>query len=306
MSAPSTLPELPPLPARWSASNCVRCAACGSPYKPRLPLAFNIGTPTTIPGCDRCGCTTFSATIKEGEVPAAYTAEQMQDYARAAVAAALAHPTPPLRQEACDAAASDWKPGTWFQAQSVDEMQRFFQSRLPAIREAAREHGYAIGVHGSERRDFDLIAAPWRDGASDADTLARAIAIAACGITRNGAYSFEQKPLGRLATSIPICWTGRHGVVSDGHIDLSVMPAASPALAPHASQAKAGQDEQDRKDAERYRWLRDVAHPDLGEGLNVSSQQWPSWGKPYEKHHTGAGLDAAIDTAMASTHGAKP
>ena len=121
----------------------------------------------------------------------------------------------------------NYQPGEWFDATSVDLMQRFFESRLPAIREAARDHGYAIGVHGSMRRDMDLIAAPWRDGASDADTLAHAVAMAACGITRDGHYEWEKKPVGRLATCIPICWTYRSGVPSDGHIDLSVMPAVA-------------------------------------------------------------------------------
>lgn len=119
-----------------------------------------------------------------------------------------------------------YEAGTWFQAGSVDEMQAFYRARLPAIREAAREHGYAIGVHGSERRDFDLIACPWRDGASDPDTLAHAVAMAACGITREGAYDWTEKPLGRIAVSIPVCWTARRGVTNDGHIDLSVALAA--------------------------------------------------------------------------------
>lgn len=42
----------------------------------------------------------------------------------------------------------NYTPGTWFKARTVDEMQAFFNSRLPAIREAAKECGYAIGVHG--------------------------------------------------------------------------------------------------------------------------------------------------------------
>ena len=124
--------------------------------------------------------------------------------------------------------AIDYTHGEWFDATTVDLMQAFFESRLPAIREAAKEHGYAIGVHGSMRRDLDLIAAPWREGASDPDTLAHAIAMAACGITRSGAYDWEQKPAGRAATCIPICWTHRHGVSSDGHIDLSVAPVTQP------------------------------------------------------------------------------
>jgi hypothetical protein len=119
----------------------------------------------------------------------------------------------------------NYTPGEWFQAQSRDELQAFFASRLPAIREAARDQGYAIGVHGSMRRDLDLIATPWRDGAADVDMLAHAIAMAACGISRDGSYEWEAKPMGRVATSIPCCWATWHNEPGTGHIDLSVTPA---------------------------------------------------------------------------------
>jgi hypothetical protein len=119
-------------------------------------------------------------------------------------------------------------PGQWFDARSLDEMQAFYLYRLPAIREAAKEHGYAIGVHGSIRRDFDLMAMQWRADASPKDALAHAIAIAACGITREGTYPWESKPNGRFAVSLPICWTDHSNPEfgdkpSLGHIDLSVI-----------------------------------------------------------------------------------
>lgn len=119
-----------------------------------------------------------------------------------------------------------YEPGNWYHAHTIDEMQAFYLSRLSTIREAARRHGYAIGIHGSQRRDFDLIAMQWRDEASDKDVLAHAIAEAACGISRNGPYEWEQKPSGRVATSFPICWTEWHGMISAGHIDLSLIDLA--------------------------------------------------------------------------------
>lgn len=133
--------------------------------------------------------------------------------------------------KAQDGATVDYSPGSWFNAHTLDEMQAFFMSRLPSIRVAAREHGYAIGLHGSMRRDFDLMAMQWCSDASDKDALAHAIAIAACGITREGAYQWEQKPSGRFAVSIPICWTDHSNPdfknkLSLGHIDLSVIDAA--------------------------------------------------------------------------------
>ena len=125
----------------------------------------------------------------------------------------------------------EYTPGKWFKAQGLDQMQEFYRSRLPAIREAAREHGYAIGVHGSERRDFDLIAMQWREGASDRDTLAEAIQVAACGLGLNGKRQWEQKPSGRVATSMPICWTD-YQKDGAGHIDLSLITAAGAAPVP--------------------------------------------------------------------------
>ena len=122
----------------------------------------------------------------------------------------------------------EYTPGEWFKAGTIEQMQQFYLHRLPAIREAAQEHGYAIGTHGSQRRDFDLMAMQWREDASDPATLAHAIAEAACGISREGAYQWEKKPMGRIAVSIPICWTDHanpdfKGLLSVGHIDLSVI-----------------------------------------------------------------------------------
>lgn len=122
-----------------------------------------------------------------------------------------------------------YKPGEWYEAKDRDDLEAFFRSRLPAIREAAREHGYAIGLHGSMRRDLDLIAVPWREGASDKDVLAHAIAMAACGITRDGPYQWEQKPLGRFAASLSCCWPRWFNEAGAGHIDLSVVDPTRPA-----------------------------------------------------------------------------
>lgn len=41
--------------------------------------------------------------------------------------------------------------------------------------EVARQHGYALAVHGSLERDIDLIAVPWTEGATKPDSLALAL-----------------------------------------------------------------------------------------------------------------------------------
>jgi hypothetical protein len=118
-------------------------------------------------------------------------------------------------------------PFEWVDVNSIDEMEAFYRSCLDAIRVAARACGYAIGVHGSLRRDLDLIAAPWADGHADADTLARAVHRAACGLEQTD-YKWEKKPCGRIAASFPVCWTADcmgYDTPNLGHIDLSVMPS---------------------------------------------------------------------------------
>ena len=46
---------------------------------------------------------------------------------------------------------------------------------IEPLREVARRHGYAIGEHGSQRRDIDLIAVPWTEEAGEPIMLAEAI-----------------------------------------------------------------------------------------------------------------------------------
>ena len=153
----------------------------------------------------------------------------------------------------------------WHLCNTIDEMQAFYLSRLPAIREAAREHGYAIGLHGSTRRDFDLIAMPWTKTPSDKETLVRAIHWAACGLY-SASYHWTIKPVGRLATSFPICWTefpGRHDMIGPGHIDLSLMLPVDPAAFAAGAEAMrevAAQVVMDARMGERDSDLRSIIH----------------------------------------------
>lgn len=71
------------------------------------------------------------------------------------------------------------------------------------IRALAKEVGYAIGVHGSQQRDFDVIAAPWTDSAIGNHALIEHLAKGLT--TENGPahiISTERKPLGRYAATI--------------------------------------------------------------------------------------------------------
>jgi len=82
---------------------------------------------------------------------------------------------------------------------------QIYTELLPAIRDVAKQHGYAIAVHGSLRRDFDLIAVPWVDDISDEETLLFAIMDT---IKLNKSWkdhalnTLEKKPRGRTAYQI--------------------------------------------------------------------------------------------------------
>jgi len=45
----------------------------------------------------------------------------------------------------------------------------------PKLSELFRTHGYALAVHGSMGRDFDLIAVPWIEEASEPDEVVKDI-----------------------------------------------------------------------------------------------------------------------------------
>lgn len=113
----------------------------------------------------------------------------------------------------------------WRKVESQDEMTLFFVEVLPTIKSVARGHGYGIAVHGSMKRDLDLLAVPWTYYHSDKSTLAAAIHQAVCGIEMS-VYQWEEKPHGRSATMFPICfpeWPDPKP--GTGHIDLSVVKA---------------------------------------------------------------------------------
>jgi hypothetical protein len=90
---------------------------------------------------------------------------------------------------------------------------------LPAIRTAALFKGYAVAVHGTLKRDIDLIAVAWTDQASPADDLVHTIKGAVAGVLGNCITLGEptKKPHGRIAVTL----------IHPGHvgeIDLSIIP----------------------------------------------------------------------------------
>lgn len=96
-------------------------------------------------------------------------------------------------------------------------------SIVERIRAVARECGYAVGVHGSEKRDLDLIAAPWRVEAVSAqelvDRLCEEVPLRPQPTVPPMAGNPEAKPWGRLAWSLA-------GSPDHKYVDLSVAPRA--------------------------------------------------------------------------------
>lgn len=101
------------------------------------------------------------------------------------------------------------------------KVQRKFEAIIGPVREAARQCGYAIAVHGSLARDIDLVAIPWTDEAVDGEALAKVVAVAAAGTGDEwarvgGAMQRTERPHGRVVWVI--------NLVPQTYIDLSVMP----------------------------------------------------------------------------------
>lgn len=102
-----------------------------------------------------------------------------------------------------------------------------YAALYPVMAEAARSCGYALSLHGTMSRDLDVLACPWTEEATDAETVMRAVcqSIGAylveqtsnlSGTIRRNGRDPERKPHGRLAYSLHL----EGGAV----VDLSIMP----------------------------------------------------------------------------------
>lgn len=107
-----------------------------------------------------------------------------------------------------------------------------YELLIEPLREEARRLGYALGVHGTLKRDIDLIACPWTKEAVSARELAEALGAV---IERVNGVAFRHecerseyfdrgqpgsKPHGRLT------WNWHLG--RGPYVDLSVMPRTDP------------------------------------------------------------------------------
>lgn len=101
----------------------------------------------------------------------------------------------------------------------------------PLLQQVAKRHGYALAVHGSLHRDFDLVAVPWIEDASDRLTLVKALRKATRAVTwgvkqdRLKVYrdcAPTRKPHGRIAYSLHFTEQAGRGA----YLDISVLPTS--------------------------------------------------------------------------------
>jgi len=82
----------------------------------------------------------------------------------------------------------------------------------------ARDCGYALALHGSLKRDMDVVAVPWTEDATSADRLMRGLAQATGGYYRH--QQPKKNPHGRLSYALVLDNCAGDAV----YIDISVMP----------------------------------------------------------------------------------
>ena len=107
---------------------------------------------------------------------------------------------------------------------TVDQIQPnygpvYAAALYPALCSTFHQHGYALAVHGSLARDFDLIAVPWVETVSAPDDVIAALL--ADGLAVRSIGPAERKPHGRLAYTITVGF-------GECACDLSFMPLAPP------------------------------------------------------------------------------
>lgn len=88
-----------------------------------------------------------------------------------------------------------------------------YAALYPSLVTVAREHGYAVALHGSLRKDMDVIAIPWTEDAASPETLLAAVVESTEGAVLGGRASM---PHGRVVWTIKLA--------NGTYIDFGVMP----------------------------------------------------------------------------------
>jgi len=96
-------------------------------------------------------------------------------------------------------------------------MAPFWVFMYPSLAEIARSYGYALAIHGSVGKDFDLIAIPWVENPDDPEDVIEAIQSKYAVESVTGPHP---KPHGRKVWTIVLVASG------SVYLDFSFMPKA--------------------------------------------------------------------------------
>lgn len=102
---------------------------------------------------------------------------------------------------------------------------RYLEKRYAVLAKCARNHGYALTVHGSMLRDVDLVAVPWVRRCKAPSTLIKALrGLVEAMAGKEKVYvrinrKPESKPHGRLGWSLFFS--------HDAYLDISIMARSS-------------------------------------------------------------------------------
>jgi len=89
-----------------------------------------------------------------------------------------------------------------------------YAAMYPALSEIARTHGYAMAVHGTMARDFDVICIPWIDSPASPETV---VAAMCSDFALDPVGQPEMRQHGRLIYTLAVAF-------GDCFLDLSFMP----------------------------------------------------------------------------------
>lgn len=120
-----------------------------------------------------------------------------------------------------------------------------YEKLIEPLRARARELGYALGVHGTLKRDIDIIACPWTSEAVEANELAEQLRLVALKVHgaaymtgREGNDPFHQEGCLGFKAHGRRTWCFHLG--GGPYLDISVMPRTSPEVdAPTVDEMKA-------------------------------------------------------------------
>lgn len=89
-----------------------------------------------------------------------------------------------------------------------------YAAMYPALAQIARDHGYALAVHGSMARDFDVVCIPWVEEPSSPEDVVKAMC-SDFALTRVGdpEYKLHRRLVYTLSVEFGDCF-----------LDLSFMP----------------------------------------------------------------------------------